>query len=81
MDSLLPNYGQVSAHPELVNINLGQFTNPVEGDWLHPNVIDYDPVIDQIVFSSIHLDEIFIIDHSTTTADAASHSGGNSGMG
>ena len=81
MDSLLPNYGQISAHPELVNINLGQFTNPVEGDWLHSNAIDYDPVIDQIVFSSRHLDEIFIIDHSTTTADAASHSGGNSGMG
>ena len=81
VDSLLPNYGQISAHPELVNINLGQFTNPVEGDWLHSNAIDYDPVIDQIVFSSRHLDEIFIIDHSTTTADAASHSGGNSGMG
>lgn len=81
VDSLLPNYGQISAHPELVDINLGQFTNPNEGDWLHTNSVDYNPILDQIVFSSRHLDEIFIIDHSTTTADAASHTGGNSGMG
>ena len=81
VDSLLPNYGQISAHPELVDINLGQFTNPIEGDWLHTNSVDYNPVLDQIVFSSRHLDEIFIIDHSTTIAEAASHTGGNSGMG
>ena len=81
VNSLLPNYGQISAHPELVDINLVQFTNPNEGDWLHTNSIDYKPVLDQIVFSSRHLDKIFIIDLSTTTADAASHTGGNSGMG
>ena len=81
VDASLPNFGEPSAHPELVDINLGEFTNPNEGDWLHTNAIDYNPILDQIVFSSRHLDEIFIIDHSTSTEEAASNTGGNSSMG
>ena len=32
VDSSLPNYGVVSDHPELININIGNFTNPNGGD-------------------------------------------------
>lgn len=74
----LANYGVVSAHPELVDINLGLVT---AGDWTHMNAIDYDPVRDEIVISSRSLNEIYVIDHSTTTAQAASHSGGARGKG
>jgi arylsulfotransferase ASST len=50
-------------------------------DWLHLNALDYDPAHDQIVVSSRHLDEVWIIDRSTTTAQAHGHVGGRSGRG
>jgi len=79
-DSSKVNYGVVSDHPELVNINypIGPTNN---GDWLHINAVDYNAELDQIMLSVHHFGEIWIIDHSTTTAEAASHSGGNSGKG
>jgi Arylsulfotransferase (ASST) len=48
----------------------------VEADWLHTNSVDYLPEQDLIVLSSPHLCEIFVVDHSTTTAEAASEKGG-----
>ncbi len=75
------NYGVVGDHPELFDVNLSTGGGPGSGDWVHANGIDYNEMLDQIVFSSHTFDEFFIIDHSTTTAEAASHSGGNSGKG
>lgn len=63
-------------HPELLNINY-----LTQKDWLHCNGLDYNPILDQIALSSHNMNEWYIIDHSTTTAEAASHSGGNSGKG
>jgi hypothetical protein len=50
-------------------------------DWTHINSIDYNPELDQIVLSVRHFNEIWVIDHSTTTDEAAGHSGGNCGRG
>jgi hypothetical protein len=64
-------------NPQLLNIN---YQNNM-ADWVHMNGIDYNPGLDQIVVSSHFLNEMWVIDHSTTTAQAASHSGGNGGKG
>ena len=53
----------------------------LHSDWLHVNAIDYNAELDQIVLSSPHMSEIWILDHSTTSDEAASHEGGNSGHG
>ncbi|MCB9913736.1 MAG: aryl-sulfate sulfotransferase [Planctomycetes bacterium] len=50
-------------------------------DFCHTNGIDYDAELDQILLSVRHLSEVWVIDHSTTTAEAASHRGGRSGKG
>ena len=77
------NYGIVADHPELLDINFIDAIGAASGgrDWLHCNGIDYNPILDQIALSCKNTNEVYIIDHSTTTEEAASHSGGNSGMG
>jgi Arylsulfotransferase (ASST) len=50
-------------------------------DWTHFNGIAYNPDLDQIIVSVHAFSEFWIIDHSTTTAEAASHKGGRSGKG
>ena len=79
-------FGAISDHPELMDINCGNVGSSggpggSNADWMHINAIDYNEELDQIVMSSRFQNEIYIIDHSTTTEEAASHSGGNSGMG
>lgn len=75
------NYGVVANHPELLDINTYDGGGMGGGDWMHINAVSYDAALDQIVISSHTLDEMYVIDHSTTTAQAAGHTGGNSGMG
>lgn len=108
-DPTKANYGDVAAHPELIDINFGEGTlaaivakpeeldrlraigyvgaaapgrpAPVKADWLHCNAIAYNPELDQIMLCCPEFNEIWVIDHSTTTAEAASHRGGRSGKG
>ena len=50
-------------------------------DWTHVNSVAYNAEHDQIVISVRAFGEFWIIDHGTTTAEAASHSGGRRGHG
>lgn len=77
-DSSKRNFGDPAAHPELININYYALQNV---DWLHLNSVDYNADLDQIVISSVCLSELMVIDHSTTTAEAAGHVGGRYGHG
>jgi hypothetical protein len=71
-------YGAVSDHPELVDIN---FRSNDSADWLHANAIDYNEAHDLIVLSIPSFSEFWVIDHSTSTEEAAGHTGGDRGMG
>lgn len=71
------NYGVVQDHPELIDLNYGSR----QQDWNHINSVDYNEELDQILLSVHEFNEIWVIDHSTTTEEAAGHNGGNSGRG
>jgi len=72
------NYGVVEDHPELIDINFGDLSGAT---WLHVNAIDYNEELDQIVFCARESSELYVIDHSTTTVEAAGHTGGRWGHG
>jgi hypothetical protein len=148
-DRTKPNFGSVSEHPELVDINFGSGEGPIapmmatkdgvaklrslgylgnapvpakkdgtksdveekeksdpepkdkskpaakeksksgpnqgrpnrNADWTHFNAVAYNSELDQIMVSVHAFSEFWIIDHSTTTAEAASHKGGRGGKG
>jgi hypothetical protein len=73
------NYGNVAAHPELIDPN-GDGKN-VPAFWNHMNSITYNAAFDQIMLSVRGNSEVWIIDHSTTSTQAAGHTGGKSGKG
>ena len=79
-DSLKANYGIISDFPGRFDINY-KGSNPNLADWIHFNSIRYNDSLDQILVSSRFFCEIYIIDHSTTTAEATSDSGGIYGKG
>ena len=73
------NYGEIT-NPRKINLNYTtrRFT---DRDWLHFNSVDYNPKLDQIMLSNHNFGEIYIIDHSTTSAEAKTDKGGKSGHG
>lgn len=73
------NYGDVAFHPELVDVHCNG--RPVPAFWNHMNSIAYNAKLDQIVLSVRGCNEIWFLDHSTTTKEAAGHTGGKHGKG
>ena len=78
-DSSKDSYGVVADHPELIDVNY--VSGRESADWNHTNSIDYNSDLDQILLSVRSFNEIWVIDHSTTSEEAAGHTGGDLGMG
>ena len=78
-DASKANFGVVEDHPERIDLNYGRPDG--HPDWMHGNALDYDTLLNQVMLSIPYFDEIWIIDHSTTTEQAATSNGGFSNRG
>ncbi len=76
-DTGIDNYGSISSNPGRIDINYTPSKGPgAKGaDWSHINSIDYNEVLDQIVVSVHTFNEVWVIDHNTTTKEAAGEKG------
>ncbi len=81
-DPTKANYGVVADHPERLDINKFILDGDgVRADWTHANALDYNAELDQIIWSSNYLSEVYVIDHSTTPYEAQRSDGGRYGKG
>ncbi len=75
------NYGVVADHPELLNVDaISDFDWTIYESFMI-NGMDFNEELEQIALSIRKLSEVIIIDKSTTTEEAATGEGGNSGKG
>ncbi len=78
-DATKDNFGVVEDNPHKIDINYSDVDG--RADWMHTNAIDYNPQKAQIMLSVPAFNEIWIIDQTTSTSQAASSIGGVSGRG
>jgi hypothetical protein len=79
-DHLVPPGASPADHPGLIDVNHVAAGTDLE-DWTHVNAVYYEPALDQVMISVRNFSEIWIVDHGTSTAEAAGHSGGRLGHG
>lgn len=77
-DASKSNFGIISENPHRIDVN---YVTDKGGDIMHANGISYDRDNDLIFISVNFFSEIWVIDHSTTTEEAASNTGGNYNKG
>jgi hypothetical protein len=77
-DHLIAPGSSPSEQPGLIDPS---FAATPSVDWTHANAVFYDATLDQVMLSVRNFSEIWVIDHSTTTAEAAGHTGGRRGRG
>jgi hypothetical protein len=76
-DPNMSNYGVVADNPGKLDINAIHFSRDgsVGPDWTHVNALDYNEELDQIIFSSNYMWEVYVIDHSITAFEAQGDAG------
>ena len=72
-DHLLTKNQDAGVHPELIDPDYPPIRQ--SSDWLHINSVDYNEALDQVMLSIHNTNELWIIDHGTTTSEAAGHVG------
>jgi hypothetical protein len=80
------NYARPSDRPERIDVNGDTIGAPAPqgnppNDIFHTNAVKYNADLDQIVLSVPRFNELWVIDHSTTAAQARGSMGGKSGKG
>ena len=79
LDANRANFADVGTQRGRVDINFSAAIR--SGDYFHISGIDYSEERDEIVLCPNNIDELWVIDHSTTTAEAATSTGGARGQG
>lgn len=74
------NYGTPSQNPGKIDVASGT-GKQLPAFWNHANSIKYNAKFDQIMISNRGSSEFWVLDHSTTAAEAKSASGGKRGKG
>ena len=75
-DPVKPDYGPIAEHPERIDINYVSNRRAIGSDWWsHTNAVDYNPILNQIMITLRRFSELWIIDHNTTTEEAAGPKG------
>ena len=76
-----PNYGVVADNPHKIDPHFPKSYAPTKVIRQHINSVDYNEKLDQIALSVFIYNEVWIIDHGTTSAEASTSEGGRVGMG
>jgi len=79
VDEHASTFGSIRENPRKININYN--SDMENGDWMHANGITYDHKRDLIFMTVNFYDEVWVIDHSTTPAQASTPLGGNYAVG
>ncbi len=78
-DNTRDNYGVVASNPNKIDINYN--SSQSNGDLMHVNGLTLDEDNDLLYLTVNFYSEVWVIDHSTTTEEAATSSGGNYSLG
>ncbi|MEP2279895.1 aryl-sulfate sulfotransferase [Maribacter sp.] len=78
-DESKENFGVVGDLPNLIDINYND--DQTDGDLMHVNGITLDETNDLLYMTVNFYSEVWVIDHSTSTEEAASDTGGNYNLG
>ncbi|CAL67866.1 aryl-sulfate sulfotransferase [Christiangramia forsetii] len=77
------NFGNPGLYPQKIDLNYRDSIHrkSFDGDIMHANGIEYDERTNTILVSVNYYSEVWVVDHSTTSEQAAGTTGGNYGKG